>query len=152
MNKFLVVALLSIPLQAVSKKDPVCAPKKSVADSKTTDAVLHNPTPSALKKQIKSGKIVVVDVYADWCGPCKLMSPIIEALAQDADLSQVVFIKVAHDQQELLKGLTAYLPEGKTSVPSIPYFFIFKDGKIVDQFTGSMAQAALKEKILKDKK
>jgi thioredoxin-like negative regulator of GroEL len=80
------------------------------------------------------------------------MSPIIEALAQDADLSQVVFIKVAHDQQELLKGLTAYLPEGKTSVPSIPYFFIFKDGKIVDQFTGSMAQAALKEKILKDKK
>ncbi len=148
MNKFLLVILLTLPGIADAKNASTC-PFASQSKPTAAQTVLKNPSLATLKKQLKGKKLVVVDVYADWCSPCKLMHPIVDALAQDTDLKEVVFIKVAHDNQELIKFLNTHLADGKTSVPSIPYFFVFKNGKAIDQFTGAMAQTVFKSKILK---
>lgn len=118
-----------------------CAPKRATA-TVTQSGALVNPSLAVLKKHINGKKVVVVDIFASWCGPCKLMSPIIDALAQDTDLD-VVFIKIEHDQEALKKYLAPYTG----AIKSIPSFFIFKNGKVVDQFIGAMPQETLKKKI-----
>lgn len=149
MNKFLLVTLLTLHSVGNAETTSTCPFASQGKPTASAQAVLKNPSVATLKKQLKGKKLVVVDVYADWCSPCKLMHPIVDALAQDTDLKEVVFIKVAHDNQELIKFLNTHLADGKTSVPSIPYFFVFKNGKAIDQFTGAMAQTVFKSKILK---
>jgi len=86
---------------------------------------------------IKEGK-VVVDFYADWCGPCKFLSPIIEKLAGDYD-GTVKFAKVDVDgQQELAQ---------RFQVMSIPTVIFFKDGQQVERFSGALPEDEIKEKI-----
>ncbi len=87
---------------------------------------------------LKSDKPVLVDFYADWCGPCKMMGPIVEQLAEEYDGKAKVG-KVNVDQQQALAA--------QFGVMSIPAFFIFKDGKVVEQMGGSMPKAALEEKL-----
>ena len=70
---------------------------------------------------LKSDIPVFVDFYADWCGPCKMMGPVISKLAD------------------------AY--EGKFNVMSIPNMVFFKDGQAVDRQIGAVPQAALAKKF-----
>jgi thioredoxin 1 len=81
--------------------------------------------------------IVLVDFYAEWCGPCKMTAPIIEELSNEMD--DVSFVKVDVDQNQELAG--------QYSVFSIPTFLIFKDGKVVNQFTGAQGKDAIKGHI-----
>ena len=74
---------------------------------------------------IASG-IVLVDFYADWCGPCKMLSPVIEGLAEK--MEQVNFYKLNVDASSDIAG--------RYVVQAIPNLIIFKDGKAVDQITG----------------
>ena len=74
---------------------------------------------------IASG-IVLVDFYADWCGPCKMLSPVIEGLAEK--MEQVNFYKLNVDASSDIAG--------RYGVQAIPNLIIFKDGKAVDQITG----------------
>ncbi len=87
-------------------------------------------------EEIKEGK-VVVDFFATWCGPCKLLGPIIEELAKEEE--NVKFIKVDVDQFEDLAR--AY---GIMSVPTVIYF---RDGEVVDQTIGFLPKDVLKEKL-----
>ena len=76
-------------------------------------------------KEIINGT-VVVDFYADWCGPCQMLSPVIEELASER--SNAKFIKVNVDeQQELAK---------QYGVMSIPTIIVFKNGKIKNTNVG----------------
>lgn len=70
--------------------------------------------------------VVLVDFYADWCGPCKMITPVLEEISQE--MSNVNIVKVNVDQDQALAG--------QFGVQSIPNLIIFKDGKAVDQIIG----------------
>ena len=86
---------------------------------------------------ISSG-IHLVDFYADWCGPCKVMSQILESIKDEVDI-----IKINTDLNPKLVF--------KYRIMSIPTIIIFKDGKILKEIVGLIAEDELKEVINKIK-
>lgn len=87
---------------------------------------------------IKSDKPVLVDFWAEWCGPCRALSPIIDELASEVG-EKVKIAKVNIDDS----------PESPTKygVRGIPTLMIFKEGKVIDTRVGSMAKSQLVEWI-----
>lgn len=86
---------------------------------------------------IKNG-IVVLDFYATWCGPCKMLSPILEELANQMNL---ILVKIDVDMHEELSK--------EYKVMSIPSVFIYKDGNLVNNFIGFKNKEDLKEILSK---
>lgn len=87
---------------------------------------------------IKSDIPVLVDFYADWCGPCKMMSPVVEQIAAEyAGKVKVGKINVDESQK------TAQ----KYNVMSIPTFIVFKNGEATETLVGAVSKEALVEKI-----
>lgn len=82
---------------------------------------------------------VFVDFYADWCGPCKLTSPIIDELSEDSKFSHIKFVKVNVDENQDLAG--------KFSIFSIPTFLSVKNGEVVGQFAGALDKAGFEGKL-----
>jgi thioredoxin 1 len=81
---------------------------------------------------------VLVDLYAHWCGPCKMMAPVVEALAKELEGR----FKVGKcDVQENMAIAQKY------RVASIPNFIVFKDGEPVGNFMGAMSMDELREKV-----
>lgn len=85
----------------------------------------------------KTGK-AVIDFYADWCGPCKMIAPIFEELSNEFS-GKVEFFKVNIDK--------AMGTAEKFGVMSIPTIIYFKDGAKVEQTVGFLAKDLLKKKI-----
>lgn len=85
---------------------------------------------------IKNG-VVVVDFFATWCGPCKMLTPVIDELS--AELENVNFVKVDIDQSMDLAQ--------KFRIVSVPTLKIFKDGEDVDTLVGFMPKEVLKSKV-----
>jgi thioredoxin 1 len=89
---------------------------------------------------LKSDKPVLVDFWAAWCGPCQMMGPIIEELAEEVkDKYKVGKMNVDENRE------TA----AKFGIMSIPTLIIFKDGKAVKQLVGMQAKENLKEELEK---
>ncbi len=80
-----------------------------------------------------SQKPVLLDFYADWCGPCRMVGPIIEEIANERD--DIVVGKINVDEEEELAG--------KFGVFSIPTLVVMKDGKIVEQAAGARPKAQI---------
>ncbi|HRN71334.1 MAG TPA: thioredoxin [Candidatus Woesebacteria bacterium] len=89
------------------------------------------------KEVLEHKGIVLVDFYADWCGPCKATEPIIEELSES--MKDVKFVKVDVDANQELAG--------KYSVFSIPTFLILKNGEVVNQFVGAQGKESFIEEI-----
>jgi thioredoxin 1 len=81
---------------------------------------------------------VLVDFYADWCGPCKMMMPVVDNLAKTYD-GRIKVGKVNSDEEGDLAA--------KYNIMSIPSFLIFKNGELVETMTGAMASDALAAKL-----
>ncbi len=87
---------------------------------------------------IQSHIPVVIDFYADWCGPCKMMSPVIDELAADYE-GKVKIGKVNTDENRSVAT--------KYNIMSIPTILLMKDGQVVDTVVGAIPKTALQEKI-----
>lgn len=79
------------------------------------------------KEVLNADKITIVDFYADWCGPCKMMAPIMEAVAKELGETAVVGKVNIDDNQNLAV---------KYQIMTIPTIAIFKNGEIVESFIG----------------
>lgn len=96
-------------------------------------------TDANVEEIIASGKPVIIDFWATWCGPCMAMAPIVDELAQEYD-GKVVIGKYNIDEESDLSS--------KYRIMSIPTFLFFKDGKKVDiRLAGSQPKATLEAKI-----
>lgn len=78
---------------------------------------------------------VLVDFYADWCGPCKMMAPVVDALAAEADGKYKVAKLNIDEEMELAM---------RYRVMSIPTFIVFRDGKVVSTTIGATSAEDLK--------
>ncbi len=90
-------------------------------------------------EQLKnSDSTVVIDFHATWCGPCKILSPILEELQNE--MEDVEFVKLDVDQ----------FPEisGANQVMGVPTVVILKDGEIKERFVGVQPKETIKDKIL----
>ncbi|MGB4420290.1 MAG: thioredoxin [Candidatus Saccharimonadales bacterium] len=92
------------------------------------------------KEVLESKKVVLVDVWAPWCPPCRSMMPLIEELSEEVkDKADVVKLD-AQDEPELAQLL---------NVSALPTFLLFKDGKVVDSNIGATSKANLLNMISK---
>lgn len=86
---------------------------------------------------VKSG-VSLVDFWAPWCGPCRMVAPVIEELATDFE-GKANICKVNTDEEQELAV--------RYGIRSIPTILFFRDGEIVDQMIGASSKQAFKEKL-----
>ncbi len=82
---------------------------------------------------------VLVDFYAEWCGPCKMTGPIIDQLSEEK--KNMKFVKINVDENPALAA--------EYSVFSIPTFMVIKKGKVVHQFVGAMGKEGFEQELNK---
>ncbi len=87
---------------------------------------------------LKSDIPVLVDFYADWCGPCKMMMPVVEKMAEKYD-GKIKVGKINSDEESALAA--------KYNIMSIPSFLMFKNGELVETLTGAMPADDLAGKL-----
>ncbi|OAS84879.1 MULTISPECIES: thioredoxin [Metabacillus] len=100
---------------------------------------ITNVTDQTFSNETNEG-VVLVDFWAPWCGPCKMIAPVLEELDSDmGDKVKIVKVDVDENQE------TA----GKFGVMSIPTLLVLKDGEVVDKAVGYQPKEALAEVINK---
>lgn len=94
----------------------------------------RNTTDELYDTDIKSSEVVIVDVWAEWCGPCKMIMPLLEQVAEMAPALTIV--KLNADSTEKM---------GELGVRGVPTLLKYKNGELVDRRVGSLTLAQLKE-------
>jgi thioredoxin 1 len=95
-------------------------------------------TDAAFKETVQSHPLVVIDCWAAWCGPCRMIAPIIEELAQEY-AGKVLFGKLDVDKNRAVSM--------QHQILSIPTLMVFSHGKLVDKITGAVPKPALEARI-----
>lgn len=101
-------------------------------------ATKHITTSADFKKEVLgSSKPVLVDFYAEWCGPCKIMAPVLEEISSETP--GVVVVKVDVDANQDIAS--------EYNISSIPTFLMFVGGSVVGQLVGAVGKAQIKKMI-----
>jgi thioredoxin 1 len=93
-----------------------------------------------LEEAVKNNPALVVDCWAPWCGPCRMMSPVIDELATDLK-GKITFGKLNTDENQDMAM--------KYQVQAIPTLLIFKDGKLADRKVGALPKKVLAGELTK---
>lgn len=108
---------------------------KMVSLEQTAAGKVHYASTATFTEMVLRAKTpVLVDFYADWCGPCQRLSPILEQVA--AEMPHIRVVKVNVDQNPELAA--------HYGISSIPSMMVFKNGRVVDQTVGLVSKAELK--------
>ncbi len=97
-------------------------------------------TASNIEETLKGDQLVVLDFWAGWCGPCKMIAPIIDELAEDYR-GKVVFGKVDTENEDNDDLVSEY------GIRNLPTILFLKDGKIVDKMVGAAKKTDFQTKI-----
>jgi len=100
--------------------------------------LLHLSRADFEREVLKSEVPAVVDFYADWCGPCRVVSPVIESLSREY-AGRAKFVKVDTDENQELAA--------RYEVMSIPTVMIFKGGNVVDTVVGAVPAQVYRRRI-----
>ena len=112
--------------------------KVEIGNEEESGMEIMKVTSSNFEEEVlNSDKTVLIDFYADWCGPCKMFSPIVEAVAAENEDIKVVKIDVDNAQDIAIKY----------QVMSIPTTVVIKDGKEVNRAVGMMSKSDLIEMV-----
>ena len=95
-------------------------------------------TDADIDKVIKNYDTIVVDCWAPWCGPCRMINPIIEELAKEMQ-GKIIFSKLNVDENPKTSM--------KYQIMAIPTLIVFKNGNLVDRFVGLYPKEELKKKL-----
>ena len=101
-----------------------------MATNKTSDSSFQDDISS-------QSKLVLVDFWAEWCGPCKQISPILEEIANEKDNLNILKLNIDENPAT---------PQ-KYNVRGIPTLMLFKDGKLIDTKIGSLPKSSLEDWI-----
>lgn len=101
-------------------------------------SLLHLDDSNFKKEALAAECLTLVDFWAPWCGPCKMIAPVLEELAKEYD-KKIKVAKINIDENS--KVATAY------GIMSIPTVMFFKHGKVVDQVVGAINKHEFKKKI-----
>ena len=101
-------------------------------------AVLNATGENFEKEVLKSELPVLVDFWAEWCGPCRMVGPVVEELAEELQ-GKLKVVKVNVDQAQDVAG--------SYQIMSIPTMILFKGGEVVEQIVGAVSKDHLAQKI-----
>lgn len=99
---------------------------------------LHDGTDASFAQDIQAGVPVLVDFWAPWCGPCRVVGPVLEEIARE-QAGRVRIVKVNVDENPVTPG--------SFQVQGIPTMILFKGGQPVDRIVGAMGKAGLVQKL-----
>ena len=91
--------------------------------------LLNTTSFEEFKELINSGRIIIIDFWATWCGPCRVISPIFERFSDMEQFSGVEFYKVNVDALEQIST--------EVGIRAMPTFMAFKDGNKIDELVGA---------------
>lgn len=120
---------------------PLCWNQQNLLINNNTSNIMGKTielTDSTFDQTIKSDKPVLVDFWAEWCGPCKMIGPVVEELAGEYE-GKAVVAKLNVDEN----------PEtaAKFGIRSIPTLLVFKGGQVVDKQVGAVPKSVLAQKL-----
>ena len=97
-------------------------------------AIIHGTDDNFQSEVIESDALVLVDFWAEWCGPCKMIAPLLEEMVDKYE-DRLKIVKIDVDQNKELPG--------KYGVRGIPTLVLFKDGNVKDQSVGALSRSQL---------
>jgi len=115
--------------------------KKTSENEKKEKSATNKPvevTDATFKEMIHEHSLVVVDCWATWCAPCRIVAPVIEEMARDY-AGKILFGKLNVDENPEVAM--------QYQIMSIPTLLVFKNGKLIDRIVGAMPRQMLEPKI-----
>jgi thioredoxin 1 len=106
--------------------------------STTTNEIQHVTDDTFAAEVEQAAELVLVDFWADWCGPCHMLAPTIDALARD-HAGRVLVGKLDVDANPATAG--------RFGIRSIPTLLLFSEGRLVDQLMGVQPRGAIEERL-----
>lgn len=124
-------------INELSEFNDLIQENNNLEENNMNENVLEVTSENFEKEVLESDKIVLIDFYAEWCGPCKMLSPIVESVASEEKSTKFVKMNVDNCEDIAIKY----------EVMSIPTLVVIKDGKEINRSVGLIDKTRIKELI-----